>query len=193
MKTTIFYHAVLLILFFTISVYSHCDAVDGPVVKSAVKALEQEDVSLVLIWVQKDDEDEIIDAFNKTLEIRKIKSAKEFADNYFFETLVRVHRKGEGAPYTGLKPAGGEIEEGVKLADEALENNNIKQLEHFIHHRIINNLHEKFSKAVKEKSYSQNNVEEGREFVAAYVDFIHYVEALSKLIKADEHIEHHNH
>jgi hypothetical protein len=43
--------------------------------------------------------------FTKTLAVRKqSKEAKELADMYFFETLVRIHCAGEGAPYTGLKP-----------------------------------------------------------------------------------------
>jgi hypothetical protein len=32
--------------------------------------------------------------------------AQAVADRHFFETVVGIHRAGEGAPYTGLKPAG---------------------------------------------------------------------------------------
>lgn len=86
---------------------AHCDGIDGPVVGAAQKALETANVNLVLIWVQKQDEPAMRKAFEKTLAVRKLgSSAKELADLYFFETLVRVHRAGEGAPYTGLKPAG---------------------------------------------------------------------------------------
>jgi hypothetical protein len=35
--------------------------------------------------------------------------AKALADRYFFETLVRLYRAGEGAAYKGLKPAGRDL------------------------------------------------------------------------------------
>src|SRR5512147_1018908 len=78
---------------------AHCDGLDGPVVKAAQKALETGNVNPVLIWVQKKDEGEIKQAFQKTLAVRKLNpQAKELADMYFFETLVRIHRAGEGEP-----------------------------------------------------------------------------------------------
>src|SRR6187402_881198 len=75
---------------------AHCDGMDGPVVKAAQKALDDGNVNLVLIWVQKNDEAEIKNAFEKALAVRKLNNeAKELADLYFFETLVRIHRAGE--------------------------------------------------------------------------------------------------
>jgi hypothetical protein len=48
-------------------------------------------------------------------------SAAEIAERWFFETVVRVHRAGEGAPYTGLKPAG--LGEGpvIPVAERAIQ------------------------------------------------------------------------
>src|SRR4026207_1638616 len=87
--------------------FAHCDGLDGPVVKAAQKALDSANLSPVLIWVQKRDEPEIKKAFQKTLAVRGLNpQAKELAEPSFFETLVRIHRAGEGASYTGLKPAG---------------------------------------------------------------------------------------
>ena len=91
-------------------------------VKAAQKALEMGNVNLVLIWVQKTDGNEIEKAFQKTLAVRKLnRQAKELGDTYFFETLVRIHRAGEGAPYTGLKPAGRDLGPAIPTADKALE------------------------------------------------------------------------
>src|SRR5688572_6649736 len=102
-------------------VRAHCDALDGPVVQAAQKALATGNINLVLIWVQKNDEAEINRAFNKALTVRKLTAeAKELADLYFFETLVRVHRAGEGAPYTGLRPAGQDLDPAIPIADAAL-------------------------------------------------------------------------
>src|SRR5450756_1585862 len=69
----------------------HCDGLDGPVVKAARQALVTGNVKLVLIWVQASDEAELRKAFAKTIAVRKLNSeAKELADLYFFETLVRI-------------------------------------------------------------------------------------------------------
>jgi Family of unknown function (DUF6448) len=98
--------------------YAHCDGLDGPVVKAAQKALAEDNVNLVLIWVQKDDEAEIKRAFEKTVAVRKLNpEARELADMYFFETLVRTHRAAEGAPYTGLKPAGRDLGPAIPAAE----------------------------------------------------------------------------
>src|SRR3989304_4670201 len=99
----------------------HCDTLDGPVVTAAKKALEARNVDLILPYVPKKDEAEIIRSFEKVMKIRKDEGAREIADLYFFETVVRVHRMGEGAPYTGLKPAG--LNEGpvIPVAEKALE------------------------------------------------------------------------
>lgn len=158
---------------------SHCDTMNGPVVKAAVKALESGNVNLVLVWVQKKDEVEIKKVFAKALSIRKLNSeAKEFADNYFFETLVRIHRAGEGAPYTGLKPAGSEPEPGIVAADNAIEKGSVDELMKSLTETIHHGVHERFGHVLATKNYGPNDVEAGREHVKAYVVFIHYVERL---------------
>ena len=87
--------------------FAHCDGLDGPVVTAAQRALETRNPALVLIWVQEKDEREIQNAFEQTLAVRALgPQARALADRFFFETLVRVHRAGEGAPFTGLEPAG---------------------------------------------------------------------------------------
>src|SRR5512139_635084 len=101
--TAVLVSAVL--LYYEIS-RAHCDTLDGPVVAACVKSLETGNVNYVLIWVQDKDEQVIKESFSKTLNVRKLGGeAKELAEMNFFETVVRVHRSGEGAPYTGLKPA----------------------------------------------------------------------------------------
>ncbi len=169
---------------------SHCDTMNGPVVKSAVKAFESGNVNLVLVWVQKKDEAEIKKAFAKALSIRTLNSeAKEFADNYFFETLVRIHRAGEGAPYTGLKPAGSEPEPGIAAADNAIEKGSVDELMKNLTETVHHGVHEQFSHVLATKNYRPDDVEAGREYVKAYVVFIHYAERLyqSALSPAEGH------
>ena len=108
---------------------AHCDSMDGPVVKAAEKALETGNINLVLMWVRPQDEPEIRAAFSKVLEVRQLSpDAQALADYWFFETLVRVHRQGEGEPFTGLKPAGYEPQEGISAADRAIELGSVDRL-----------------------------------------------------------------
>ena len=88
-------------------VFAHCDTMSGPVVKAAQKALETGDPKYVLMWVKKKNEGKIEKAFETAINARKQnpKNAKK-SDMVLFETLVRVHREGEGAPYEGIKPVG---------------------------------------------------------------------------------------
>ena len=100
----------------------HCDSLDGPVVKAAMRGLDRGNVDLVLPFVKVDDEDEIRAAFARSMAARAAgPEAREVADLYFFETTVRVHRRGENAPYTGLKPAGLEVGPVIPVAEGAIE------------------------------------------------------------------------
>jgi len=164
-------------LFMPRSAMAHCDGMDGPVVKAARKALASADVNLVLIWVQAADEEDIRQAFQRTLAVRKLGAeAQELADMYFFETLVRVHRAGEGAPYTGLKPAGRDLGPAIPLADQALSTGDVDALVKLINDETRKGLLERFADAAKAQKFSTADVEAGREYVRAYVTFVHYVE-----------------
>jgi hypothetical protein len=175
---------VALLIFFLMflvpgNVFAHCDGMDGPVVKAAQKALEPGNVNLVLIWVQKKDEADIKAAFQKTLAVRKLNSeARELADRYFFETLVRTHRAGEGAPYTGLKPAGRDLGPAIPAVDKALEDGSVGPLLKLLTDRAREGVLEHFKHAVAKKNFNKDDVEAGREYVNAYVVFIHHVERL---------------
>ena len=160
------------------SASAHCDTLDGPVVSAARKALDSGNVNLVLVWVQKDDEAELRSAFHRARSVRKAGGeAKELADLYFFETLVRVHRAGEGAAYTGLKPAGA-IEPPVAAADKAIETGRLQGLAKLIFDRTEKGLHGRFEQVMAKKNYYADDVEAGRAYSGAYVEFVHYAERL---------------
>jgi len=163
--------------------FAHCDTMEGPVVKAAMKALETGNVNLVLVWVQQKDEAIIKEAFEKTLKIRKLSpEAKEMADMYFFETLVRIHRAGEGEPYTGIKPAGTEVEPGIEMADQAVEKGTTDELLKHISKAIHGKVAAHFNEVKESKDYNKEDVDAGRKFVKAYVEFIHYVEGIHKSV-----------
>mgnify|MGYP001562665569 FL=1 len=152
---------------------------NGPVVIAAQKALETGNVNLVLIWVQKEDEGVIRQSFNKTLSVRKLNpQAKELADMYFFETLVRIHRAGEGVAYTGLKPTEKEVEPGIVAADKAIEKGSAEEVMKHLNEAIHQNLHSQFTSVMEKEKFNADDVNAGREYVKAYVQFIHYVEGL---------------
>ncbi len=168
--------------------WAHCDTMDGPVVKAAQKALTEGNIELVLLWVQKADEPEIKQAFGRTLAVRKLgPEARELADHYFFETLVRVHRAGEGAPYTGLKPAGTDLGPAIPAADKALETKDAARLLSLLSGRLNEGVQERFKTAVAKAGFRPGDVAAGREYVRAYVEFVHYVEGIHSALAPASH------
>ena len=160
-------------------ILAHCDTMDGPVVAAARIALEKGDVSPVLKWVRPENEKEIRAAFARTVAVRGAgREARELADTWFFETLVRIHRSGEGAPFTGLLPAGTPIEPPIVLADKALASGDPAALLRSIGASVDGGIRERFTRASEAKKHAEESVAKGREFVAAYVELTHYVERL---------------
>lgn len=177
----------ILLLFSQNPASAHCDTLDGPVVNSARAALDAGDVTPILKWVKADHEVQIKEAFDRTLAVRKLgPEAKELADHYFFETLVRVHRAGEGAPYTGLKPAG-EVEPPIAAADKALDTGSVDELIGHVQHEVEAGIRERFDRVVETSKHKDESVEAGREYVEAYVVFTHYIEGLHNTIGGGAH------
>ena len=180
-----------ILFLYSINARAHCDTLDGPVVESARHALTTGDVTPVLKWISTDDEQLIRTTFQYTMEVRKLGGqAQKLADMYFFETLVRIHRAGEGAPYTGLKP-GAEVDPAIALADKALESGSVDKLVGVLTDATAKGIRERFSRALETKKHGDESVAAGREFVEAYVIFTHYVEGLHASVKGGA--EHHEH
>ena len=175
-------------LFLPAVALAHCDGMDGPVVKAAQKAFETGNVNLALIWAQKKDEPEIRAAFQKAVAVRKLsRDARELADMCFFETLVRIHRAGEGEPYSGLKPAGRDLGPVIPAADKAIDTGSLEPLLKLFPAQAHFGIRERFEGAVGRKNYNKDDVEAGREYVKAYVEFIHYVEDLYGSAESSAH------
>jgi hypothetical protein len=183
---------------------AHCDGLDGPVVNAARIALRTGEINRVLIWVRPEDIGEIRRAFNDALTTRKLSPlAQEMADRYFFETLVRIHRAGEGAAYSGLKPAGRDLGPAIPAADKAVETGSIDQVTKLLTETVRDGLRTRFHDLMAKKSFRTDDLTGGREFIESYVTFIHYVEGLYELAtgsgtshhheKTAEHSDHHLH
>lgn len=158
---------------------AHCDTLDGPVVTDAQSALDKGDISVVLKWIKPDSEGEIRQAFARALKVRGLSAdARKLADLYFFETVVRLHRAGEGAPYTGLRPAGAEVDPGIAAADKSLTTGKVAPVTALVAGHVTTGISERFERALELRQHMNESVEKGREYVEAYVVYIHYVEGI---------------
>jgi hypothetical protein len=166
-----------LVTLIPVHVRAHCDTLDGPVVATAKAALEKGDITPVLKWVKGDDEREVKEVFQKVLVTRKASpEAREIADRYFFETLVRIHRASEGAPYTGLQA--GPAEPIIIEADKSLETGSIDTITKHVTVLVTKGIKKRFNETLERKKHANESVAAGREFVEAYVDYTHYLERL---------------
>lgn len=161
---------------------AHCDSMDGPVVKDAQEALARTDVTPVLKWVRGEDEDTIREAFRLASEVRgESETAQIVADRYFFDTLVRIHRASEGEGFTGIKPAGS-VDPAIAAADRALAAGEVEPLADHIATAVRDAIVERFGAAYGARQAAEHSVEEGREYVAAYVQYTHFVEGVDHLV-----------
>ncbi len=166
---------------------AHCDTMDGPVVQDARKALETKDVTPVLKWIQAKDEKSIKIAFKKAL-VAKGKKQQQAAEMKFFESLIRVHRVGEGATFAGLKPAG-EVEPVIVEADKALAGGSPDDLIKMVSDSVNQGIRQRYEKVAEALKHKDESVLKGREYVESYVEYTHYVERLQ--MDAEGHATHH--
>lgn len=163
-------------------VLAHCDTMAGPVIADAQKALAAKDVTPVLKWVKLEDEPVIKETFQKTLAARTgSKAAAEVADAHFFETLVRIHRAGEGEPFTGIKAATA-VDPGLEMADQALETGDAGEISAELSKGIAEKIHHLYARALETQRHKDQSVEAGRAFVKAYVAYIHFVERVHAMV-----------
>lgn len=161
---------------------AHCDAMDGPVISEAQTALSSGDISPLLKWIPASDEATLTSAFDKTLEVRALgDDAQGLADQQFFATLVAIHRAHEGAPFTGVKPAG-EIDPAVQAADMALEDGQIDALLARVVDKFEQQARSAFDATLAARQLASESSDKGREFVEHYVHYVHYLEDVHNVI-----------
>jgi len=175
--------SVFSILVFSMSVFlsstafAHCDTMDGPLIADAKRAIEKNNVNYVLKWVMPEHEKEIVDVFNLSMKVRGLSpEATEISEKYFFDVLVRVHRSGEGVPFTGVKPSGTPIDAKILAADKSIEVGNLSPLEGKVAKKDLPELTKRFKKVISLKNYDVNDVKAGREYIEAYVQFFKFAE-----------------
>lgn len=169
--------------------FAHCDTMDGPVVAAGKKAFEKNNVNYALIWVKPEHERELIQAFELAQKVRPLNAdARKLSEQYFFETLVRLHRMGEGIAYTGIKASGTPVDPKILAADRSIESGNLGSLEKLVPATDVGELRKRFRRAMALKNYEVNDVKAGREFIEAYVQFFHFAEGSKE---GGEHEAHH--
>ena len=104
--------------------------------------------------------------------------AEKLAGMYFFETVVRIHRAGEGLACTGLKPAEAQSDPGIVATDKALEKRSIEEVFRDLTEKVHHGVHEQFTNTTAEKSLKNRDVAAGCGYVNPYVQSIHYVKRL---------------
>lgn len=163
------------------AVFAHCDTMSGPIIPEARAALEKGNITPILKWIKPENETELKTVFTQVVQVRvKNPEAKELADKYFLETLIRLHRAGEGAPYTGIKDT--PPEKIVTLADEALATGSADEMIKTIQANAATAIREKYSKVLKASKTKDKSIESGREYVEAYVQYMHFVEGIDVAI-----------
>lgn len=160
-------------------VVGRCDSLDGPLIAAARRALESGNVNHVLPWVGAESEPGIRRAFEQATAARRLgPEAQALADTHFFETLVRVHLISEGAPYTGLRPAGADLDPAAPSADRALDTGYVKTLVSVLIDAVRSGVHRHLQAALERKDFAVDDVAAGRAYVEAYESYLHYVEQL---------------
>ena len=168
---------------------AHCDSTRGPVIPEAQAALDKGDVTPILKWIDEASEAEIRAAFEQAQVVRaQGPDARQLADRYFLETLVRLHRAGEGAPYTGITES--PVDPIVAMADEALAGGSADEMIGKINRHLAKSIEEKFQHVRKAHEHKDDSVAAGREFVAAYVTYVHFVEGVHDAIVATGEHQH---
>jgi len=119
---------------------------ERPVIADARKAFAAGDVTPTLKWVKPEAETEIRAAFKQASAVRgKGKDARELAERHFFENLVRIHRAGEGASYTGLKDE--PVEPIIAKTDAALADGSIDEVVKLLQNAVAEGVRHRFERA----------------------------------------------
>lgn len=169
----------------------HCDAMDGPVVQAAVRALDERDVEIVLPFVDVEGDAEIRRAFEDTVVVRQVGgAARRLADRSFLETVVRVHRAGEGAPYTGLKPAGLDHGPAIPAAERAIETGSPEELSRLLGDALEHQVKSRLDEVMALQAHAGQGLNAARAYTASMLGLQVWANRVYEVLNADPHEEH---
>jgi Family of unknown function (DUF6448) len=110
--------------------------------------------------------------------------ARAVADRLFFETAVRVYRTGEGAPYTGLKPAGTPVSRVIPIAEDAVATGSTERLIAYLSEVLREELSNRLGIVKALASNRNRSIAEGRRYVEAMLGFEVYCHSVLKALQA---------
>lgn len=185
LKSVLFLSLFAVMMLVVTPASAHCDSYDGPVIKEALRALDSNNVELVYKWITPDQEKDISVLFNKTYSLKDgDKELYNIVERHFLETLVRLHRETEGAPFTGIKPEGS-MTPVVQMADDAIATNDVSTVTNAVVNHLADVIQERYTKVMELSKTKDNSVQQGREYVEAYVVYTHTLEAVENLLHGD--------
>lgn len=168
----------------------HCDSIDGPVVKAAIRALDEANVDIVLPFVKEEGEDEVRTSFGQVMTARtRGPEVREVVDRYFFETVVRVHRRGEDAPYTGLKPAGLDVGPVIPAAERAVQTGDPDELVGNLSDILHDEVKRRLDHVMALKPKPDAAVPEVREYVETMLGLQVWSHGVYKALLTDPHVQ----
>ncbi len=166
----------------------HCDSLDGPVVTAARAALAAGDVDLVLPYVHADGEPEVCETFDLVIKAREHgPEAAEVADRWFFETVVRVHRAGEGAPFTGLKPAGLDVGPVIPAAERSLATGSPAELVELLCEHARRETERRHALAMSLEAHATEGLAQARAHVEASLGLQVWAHGVHRAMSAEPH------
>lgn len=175
---------LMFLLLWNNSATAHCDRENGPVAMAAKESLKTGNIDKILIWVGEQQEQELREKFQQSLEVYKNGgNSAELAEKYFMETAVRLHRAAEGMAFEGLKPASANPPD-IAAAEKALETGNFEPVKELLCGALAEETSKWFEKARASKENKEENISAGREWVDHYVKYIVYVHKLYQTIQA---------
>jgi hypothetical protein len=187
---TVMSSAVALAIVFGVSgaARAHCDAEDGPVANAVKKALETGNINLVLPYAPASAEAELKATFAEARKVRTLGSdARKLADRSFLQTTIRLHRAGEGATFTGIKPAGINYGPMIPAAERAIETGNPETIKAVLIEGIDHVLGEKLAhvrelRKVTSEPANYDEVAPARERISAELGFITFAEGVHQAV-----------
>ncbi len=164
--------------------FGHCDSESGPIIPLIRQSLDNGNITPLLKWLPAENEAEIKDLFSRVRALRaQSNDAKEIADQLFIETFIRLHRAGEGEPFTGIKKTA-DVPPIFAEVDRALKSGKVDSLSIKIAATVREKIVTLFNRALQLSKHQDESVDAGREYVEAYVAYVHFIEELDTYLAA---------
>jgi hypothetical protein len=107
--------------------------------------------------------------------------------------VVRLHRAGEGAPFTGLKPAGLDVGPIIPIAEKAIESENAAALEAALVAAVREQVAERFHHLGHLRAGAKRGVDGARSYVQAMLGLQVWAHGLYQATRATGHVPGHTH